>query len=296
MPKNPILNFSHFKDQNIEANFYSNRFVDHLLKNGDTIKSPHSHDFYVCVLFTKGTGTHQIDFNFYEIKPGSVFFLTPGQMHNWSFKEAVDGYIFFHSHSFYEEHYTQKSLANFPFYLSSLNSPVIQLKKEETIEIQPLFESLLNSYRTNKVMKNHKILSLIDLIYIELSQLSISNEENIVIKSKSYIDKLHQLEKLINLNYIENKLPRFYANEMNITPKHLNRISKELINKTTSELITDRIILQAKRLLTYSKDNYTEIARQLGYDDYAYFSRLFKQKSGYSPSKFQELVLKKEVL
>ena len=45
------------------------------LKNGDTIKSPHSHDFYVCVLFTKGTGTHQIDFNFYVVLQKWRYFL-----------------------------------------------------------------------------------------------------------------------------------------------------------------------------------------------------------------------------
>jgi AraC-like DNA-binding protein len=296
MPKNPILNLSNFRVENIDANFYSNHFAAHLLKNKKTISTPHSHDFYFCVLFTKGIGIHQIDFNSYEIRPGSVFCLTPGQMHSWSFKGDVDGYIFFHSLSFYEERYTQKSLINFPFYFSSLNSPLIQLNQSEMIKIKPLFESLLDSYKTNKVMRNNKMCSLIDLIYIELSQLSINNEENRVIKSKSYINKLHQLEKLIDLHYINNKLPRFYAHQMNITSKHLNRISKELINKTTSELIIDRVILEAKRLLTYSKNNYTEIARRLGYDDYAYFSRLFKQKSGYSPSKFQEIILKKEVL
>lgn len=296
MAGNPILNFSHFSVKNIEDSFYCNRFIDHLLQNKKTITTPHSHEFYVCVLFTKGSGVHQIDFNSYEIKPGSVFCLTPGQTHNWSFKEEVDGYIFFHSNAFYETQYTQKSLANFPFYFSSLNSPIIQLKDTDINKIEPLFLSLLNSYRTSEFMKNNKICSLIDLIYIELSQLSINNEESTSIKSKSYISKLHLLEKLINSNYINNKLPRFYASQMNITPKHLNRISKELINKTTSDLIIDRVILEAKRLLTYSENNYTEIARQLGYDDYAYFSRLFKQKSGYSPSKFQEYIRKKEVL
>lgn len=293
MPINPILDLSHFTIKDITPDFYCNLFSDHLFKNKSRITTPHKHDFYLCVLFTKGYGTHQIDFNSYPIQPGSVFCLSPGQIHNWSFQGAVEGYIFFHSASFYEAQYTRKSLNNFPFFLSNLNSSQINLTAHATEKIVPLFTTLLESYKTNNVMKRHKICSLIDLIYIELYQLIVENTPKITPQSKTYGNKLHQLEQLIEQYYLTNKSPHFYANHLNITTKHLNRICKELVNKTTSTLILERVILEAKRLLTHSEKNYTEIARDLGYDDYAYFSRLFKQKSGYSPSKFEKVVLKK---
>ncbi|MCT4581998.1 MAG: AraC family transcriptional regulator [Flavobacteriales bacterium] len=293
MPINPILNLSHFTIKDLTPDFYCNLFSDHLNQNHSKITVPHKHDFYLCVLFTAGYGTHQIDFNSYPIQPGSVFCLSPGQIHNWRFKGAVEGYIFFHSASFYEAQYTRKALTNFPFFLSNLNSSQINLTPKAIKRIVPLFKRLLESYQSNHVMKSHKICSLIDLIYIELYQEIVEKNLPTTPQSKAYGNTLHQLEQLIEQYYLTNKSPQFYADQLNITTKHLNRISKELINKTTSTLILERVILEAKRLLTHSRKNYSEIARYLGYDDYAYFSRLFKQKSGYSPSKFEKEVLKK---
>ena len=73
---------------------------------------------------------------------------------------------------------------------------------------------------------------------------------------------------------------------MNITPKHLNRITQNIIGKTTSEVILDRILLEAKRVILHTGKSFSEIAIGLGYEDYAYFSRLFKQKTGLTPSQF----------
>jgi len=66
-----------------------------------------------------------------------------------------------------------------------------------------------------------------------------------------------------------------------------NRITKNTINKKSSELISERIILEAKRLLVHSEDSLADIAEFLGYEDYAYFSRVFKLKTKSSPSDFR---------
>ena len=73
---------------------------------------------------------------------------------------------------------------------------------------------------------------------------------------------------------------------MAMSEKHLNRISKACLNKTTTDLITDRIILEAKRELTHSNLTVREIADKLGYFDNSYFARLFKKKSGQTPIEF----------
>jgi AraC-like DNA-binding protein len=82
------------------------------------------------------------------------------------------------------------------------------------------------------------------------------------------------------------KYPHEYALLMNLSEKHLNRISKECLNKTTTDLIAERIILEAKRLLIHSKHTVTEVASELGYDDNSYFSRFFKKNSGETPVEF----------
>jgi len=58
------------------------------------------------------------------------------------------------------------------------------------------------------------------------------------------------------------------------------------VDKTTTDIIIDRVILEAKRMLIYTGKSFSEIGSMLGYDDYSYFSKVFKKKVGYTPKEF----------
>lgn len=126
--KTTVLNIDQFKNSKVLKDVYVNTFSQHINLNQDLINKPHSHNFYLCVLFTEGTGTHEIDFNSYSINPGKVFFLKPGQTHFWKFDTEPKGFIFFHSQEFYEMTFVNHRLTNFPFFYSYQNPPVILLK------------------------------------------------------------------------------------------------------------------------------------------------------------------------
>ena len=86
--------------------------------------------------------------------------------------------------------------------------------------------------------------------------------------------------------YVQEKLASEYAEKLNITQKHLNRVVKSITTKTTTDIILERVILEAKRNLIYTDDSFSKIANKLGYEDYAYFSKIFKKRVGVSPSEF----------
>ena len=90
----------------------------HLKSSHKHIEKPHRHDFYVTVLFNWGVGVHEIDFQSYDdVQAGSLFFLSP-----WSdtqlgaFSDDTDGYIFFFSQEYYNMHYVNQKLKNFPLF------------------------------------------------------------------------------------------------------------------------------------------------------------------------------------
>ena len=68
------------------------RFGTYLKKHKD-LHFPHKHNFYHLVLFTKGAGSHTIDFKMFDVEPYQVYFMTPGQVHSWDFEGEVDGYL-----------------------------------------------------------------------------------------------------------------------------------------------------------------------------------------------------------
>lgn len=281
-----ILDIRQFELNKNQKDFFVNKIPAHVLDNQSKITKPHKHNSYLTILFTKGSGRHEIDFNTYEITPGSVFFLAPGQTHHWELSEDIDGYIFSHTTSFYDLHYSHNRVHQFPFFYSIQNTPFFALKKIEIPEIQHLFQKLYEEYLTSEAFQQQLILSLIDIIYVELSRKYLSENSQKIFKANTYSEKFQEFGLLLEQNYNSEKSPSKYAEWMHITAKHLNRIAKSVVNKTTSEVITDRVILEAKRRVLHTKTNFSEVAISLGYEDYAYFSKLFKKASGITPTGF----------
>ena len=287
--KIPTLNIQQFLDKKPLDSLYVNSFAAHIVLNQNLINRPHSHNFYLCVLFTKGTGIHEIDFNSYTIEPGMVFFLKPGQTHFWKFDTQPEGFIFFHSKEFYELKYLDHTLSSFPFYYSNQNPPFLKLPHEKLGNLSIHFTELFTEYQENNVLREAKITNLINYIYIELTRVYTADVIIEKLGSTNYSQILEQLETLINIHFYNQKLPKFYASQLNITTKHLNRVVQKTINKTTSQLISERILLEAKRLIVHSSDNLAGIANTLEFSDYAYFSKFFKSKIGMTPMEFRKM-------
>ena len=127
----PVLNINDFDFEGNTNQFYANKFSNHLNDFHKTITKPHKHDFYLSVLFTQGKGTHVIDFNRYDIKPGSLFFMLPGQTHDWVLSDDIEGYIFFHTKSFYDLLFPNKRLDEYPTFYLRDNLKHIQLAEKE---------------------------------------------------------------------------------------------------------------------------------------------------------------------
>lgn len=281
-----VLGLQQFGAEN--PRFYVKSLSNHLQTSHLHIDKPHKHDFFATVLFTHGSGLHEIDFNTFEVRPGSVFVLSPGQTHDWKLSADCEGIIFFHSQDFYDTHYLHDTLKEYPFFSFIQNQSAIFLDKDEMSEIQPLFEKVLYISATDKPKTQQLILSLITQIYIGLERHIASGDPSQVKEHGSYYAKFLKFEELVEKHFWNVKLTRQYADWMNVTPKHLNRINKMIVNKTTSEIIADRVILEAKRMLIYARNNLNEVADALGFADYAHFSKLFKNKTGLTPSAFSK--------
>jgi AraC-like DNA-binding protein len=267
----------------VNSDLYINTFKNHLIDHS-FVEEPHRHSSYVLVFFTKGSGTHEIDFDVFAIQPGSMFFLQPGQMHHWDLSDDVEGFVIFYSQEMYNLYFGQKTIGGYPFYSSVDNKPEMVFNVAESKAILPYFESLILETQTNQQLKQDKIMNLLDIIHIEIAR---KYSETYFHEAHSYNVKIKNFEVLLEQNFKIEKAPSFYASQLTITLKHLNRICNEMLQKTTTEVITDRIILEAKRMLMDKKFTVNEIATELGFDDYSYFTRLFKKHTRMTPTNFR---------
>ncbi len=285
--KYPVYRIDEFKSDNQDNDFYANYVNLHVREHRFT-KLPHKHDFYLIILFTYGSGMHEIDFERYEVKPGTLFILKPGEMHFWELSDDIDGYVFFHSRNFYDKKYVSSNLKDFEFYASFQSASMIDLSGDELESCKNVMKELVEESKKSELLKWEKIHALITLTYINISRVYSPTYK---VKSVIYLHKIRQFEDVIEDNFKTMKFAKNYAEKLNITEKHLNRITKECLNKTSTELISERIIIEAKRMLMHSENNVNQISEELGFNDTSYFIRFFKKHTGVTPLNFLKAYL-----
>jgi AraC family transcriptional regulator, transcriptional activator of pobA len=289
MEKIPVFDIWKFdKTQNQQEFYYANRLSVHL-QSHKFINQPHAHSDYIIVFFSSGKGIHYIDFEQYEVKAGSVFLLAPGQVHSWELSDDTDGYVFFHTDAFFNQYFLNQKIEDFAFFQFSNNYPLINIPNNQIANFKQYFENILAENSKILEGKTMKILSTINLIYIDLQRLYINIEKPL--ENENW-QRVKLLKRYIDSNFKSLKNPSDYANLMNMSTRHLTRICNEILNKNASKIINDRIILEAKRLLTYGNETIYNIANTLGYDDASYFIKIFKHQTGMSPKVFRNYVFK----
>ncbi|TNF41496.1 MAG: helix-turn-helix domain-containing protein, partial [Bacteroidetes bacterium] len=107
-------------------------------------------------------------------------------------------------------------------------------------------------------------------------------------ETKATMKKMvYQFNQLVDKYHAQIHHVKEYAELMGESPVQLNRAIKSVSGKTASDLIIERLILEAKRLLLFSDLSNKEVAYKLNYDDPSYFTRIFRRKTGYTPTEFR---------
>lgn len=273
----PTLGISEFQD-NQQAD---NGFLYHELHGRKSIEKAHKHDFFLFLLFEKGSGTHTIDFSEHNVTNHQIHLLFPEQVHKWELGKDTAAYQLMASRRVFE------TFANSLRFSSILyqNHPVIALAPE-------VFEKLLYEFKAIQTELNTRpvLLDIINLRSKIIAQL-VSREAEMKFDDLTVFNTkpiLFKYLSLIDANFREEKSVAFYAGKLTITPNYLNILCKRHFNVSATSVIQSRVILEAKRLLHTSEKSVKEIAFDLGFYDLAYFSKFFKQQTSISPRDFRE--------
>ncbi|MBK8556709.1 MAG: helix-turn-helix domain-containing protein [Lewinellaceae bacterium] len=251
------------------------------------LKFPHRHSFYQIALLTEGGGEHSIDFNTYPAREHQVYYMAPGQIHTWNFTPETDGYIVNFNESFFTAICHNPNFVNdFPLFNTISGQPVNVLETECCSEIHGLLERMLLEYQSDSDYKQDYLRALLLQLLVMLSRNMPTKTTSPI--SRHQITVLRNFERLIEQFYREKRLPRDYAEMLYITPNHLNALTNSVVGKPAGELIRDRVILEAKRLLVNSDYTIAQIADMLAFEDNAYFTRFFKKYTSMAPEIFRQ--------
>lgn len=255
---------------------YFARDIEHL-------KMPHRHYFYTFILVTGGSGSHDIDFTTYKLQPNRLFLIAPGQVHAWNELNQVKGFVVLFTDNFVALSKGRKLLANWPLFRAG-QSCSVDIPVTEIVKWVEHFEAMEAEIKLADYFTRDAIFYAIGNLLVRASrQYEVANT-----RSSHSQDLLFQFQELIETNFATLKTPKEYAAQLNITPNYLNSFCKKRSGKSAGELIRQRIILEAKRLLAHTQLPVAQVAYQLNFSDNSYFGRFFKKYAGITPEEFRK--------
>ncbi|WP_266369089.1 helix-turn-helix domain-containing protein [Tellurirhabdus rosea] len=257
--------------------------LEKLVKEFKGIDKPHSHSFYLVMWIRQGSGTHTIDFKTYKVKPAQLYFLTPGQVHSWKLSPDIEGFnLFFDSH-FFRGLYGNR-LYQYPFFHSHQQLPLLEVG-EESKRFGDLLTYAFEEYSQRQANRDEVFLSFVHILLESANRLY---RQQLAGTEQQLYARVRQYEELLEEQFLSVRETRVYASQMGLTPNYLNHICKKVLNKTASQLLHDRLVIEAQRLLTHTTQSVKEIGFNLAFEDPSYFVRFFKKYTGQTPAEFRE--------
>lgn len=242
---------------------------------------PHRHEYWELVWCLDDTGEQQIDFIDYPNKRGRIFTIAPGQVHQSADMGNQVRLISF-TPGFVETDYRSTQLVESTFGVHEDRLPYLDCSEIGIEYLSPIFKMLFDE-RQREDCDWSLVGSLVECFLRYVLRFSVSE----VAKSDKKDARVSQLISLIEQHYQTHKKCQFYADELALTNKRLNEIVKAEKGKSVTQLIHDRLILEANRRLIFSTNNIKQIAFDLGFDDPAYFSRFYRSQMNETPIEFR---------
>jgi len=276
----PIYDIGTLSQQE-EHDVQISRFAAYIDSHHKNLHAPHKHSFYHLVLFTKGAGMQTIDFQNFPVRPYLIYFMVPGQVHSWAFEGEVDGYIINFSAAFFQSfllkaNYLEAGIAQ---------ESVIDIPANLRDKVTGLFEQLIDENESAKPMGSDMVKTLMLQLFIQVARLGNDIQQSAA-PTYNYT-LLKNFQKLIEKNYIRLKLPKEYAELLYITPNHLNALCNDILGLPSGEVIRNRVILEAKRMLVNQDLTVQQIAIHLNFADNSYFTKFFKKQVDMTPEEFR---------
>jgi len=253
----------------------------------------HRNDFYKFSL-VKGKGLLQVGDQYIEIDGNVLIFFNPTVPYFWhSLREETPSYACYFDNHFQTKLLNQNYFQQSPLFNPSI-SPVCELDEEQAKGIRSIFESMSLEIKSDYHHKYDTLATYLQLLIQKGFQLYHSNERTSANKSAAtriVSGFLNLLERQFPVDAINNalllKTPGDFARELAVHVNHLNHSVKELTGKQTSDIISTRIITEAKALLKHSHADVAEIAYMLGFEYPSNFITFFKRHEKETPGAFR---------
>ncbi len=255
--------------------------------------SPNRRQFFKIFHITSGTGILTVGLHQYNLNPGNLAFLHPDEIMSWQTTSIATGGHFCLIHPKYFDHadHVLQLIRQYPYFKPS--EAVIQLTESQSSNIDRYFGMMLKEEESDDADKKQAILLHLQMILLEAKRAGKNLADVAVPESYRYIHgfltllestfQVHGPDKVVKI-----KTASEFAGQLHVHPNYLNSLVKNQTGKTLREHIQERLVYEAKILLTHTDWEIKSISYVLGFSEQAAFTSFFNKKENSTPSLFRE--------
>ena len=247
---------------------------------------PHRLRFHVAILITGGSDEHMVDFSPVALKAGNLLLLRAGQAHAFAKDHSLEGEILTFTPDFIG------TLAHIPSLSETIDAlfeagPCVSLAENSAGFARKWYEDFSEELALRgRPFSEPRIACSFGLLIHRLAALpefALFLEEGHTPRPRL----IREFRTLLGNNFVDRRDPAWYADQLHVSTRTLDRQLMKTVNQTCKQLIKDRLLLEAKRLLTDPDLQVKSVAYALRFDEVANFSRFFHQNAGLTPRDFK---------
>jgi AraC-like DNA-binding protein len=241
---------------------------------------PHRHEYEELLIITSGRPDNYIDFLNETVDAPVVIYVAQGKVHEFIPDPETRGWCIRYRNDIIPE-------SNFHFYSNYLDRIAFAFNpgtcKQQIGILCELILSEFTHHPESPDIYRHLFLAL-------LAKLETDGQHHLPIEQETRSPRQNTFKSFLSIlerNYKRNEGVAFYADQMNTSVRNLNHLTSKVFGKSVSELIETRKLIEARRLLLGTSQTISEIGFALGYNEKSYFTRVFRKKTGITPSAFR---------
>jgi AraC family transcriptional activator of pobA len=256
----------------------------------DMMSVPHRAQFYHIIWIKKGKGIHFVDFNPIKVVDNMLIFIPQNSVNRFDPDGEYEGRaIIFTDDFFCKNELDVKFLRTTMLFSDLYDIAKINIHSEEK-DLNITLGAMENEFQQSKDNLQSDILHNLLHVFLLQSEREIRKQGFNELKPNTNLDYLIQFKDALEATFKSEKSVNKYASLLNISEKQLHKATTSIVEKTPKQIIDERILLEAKRLLAHSNFSIKEIAYDLGYEEPTNFIKYFKKHAESTPSEFRELI------
>ncbi|MBP1650234.1 MAG: AraC family transcriptional regulator [Bacteroidetes bacterium] len=255
--------------------------------HAEMLITPHRTGFYHILWFQQGTSVHWVDFEPIQIQRDTLLFLNKDRVHRYDVHAYAEGYAILFTDNFFNKNlkYLHGNI------LFNDLMKVVMIHLDDSKPFSELITLMQWELTHPKDGGQPDILHNLLHNFLLYAEREYRQQDFTELKKNADLDYLLLFREMLEKHYQSEKQVQFYARELLVTEKRLNTATAKTVGKTPKEMIDDRVMLEAKRLLAHTQDTIKEIGYTLGYDEPTNFIKYFKKHAAQTPVEFREQFL-----